>query len=213
MNHITFQANQTAAAYVAGSLDETQAETFEIHLMGCTDCIDEVEVWRAIKHTMPKPAAVVRHPSRRRTGSDFSGWRFAASLVGTGTLAATLGWFGKGSMTPDLDSTQTVMLNLPSVSRGADDCTAAHLAPDTQTVIIRVPGVSGDSRIVVVDSQRHELRADQYVARIQPDGSHLVRISASVLSHQEIQLEAREKNGASNPMGCVSVAPTRSDYR
>ena len=46
-----FKANQTAAAYVANELDEHSQEAFEIHMMGCSECVNDVEAWRVIKDT------------------------------------------------------------------------------------------------------------------------------------------------------------------
>ncbi len=53
MDHLRFKSEQTAAAYVAGGLDPTTQEQFELHLMSCPDCVDEVESWRALKGCLP----------------------------------------------------------------------------------------------------------------------------------------------------------------
>jgi len=213
MDHLQFKANQTAAGYVADGLDESTQEGFELHLMGCSECVEDVEVWRAIKLDMPRRRPEVHAIAPRGPHVVFRDWRMAASLVGVGILGATGGWLGKATTATDLDSTETVIVNLPSVSRGADECIAAHLAADTQMLVIRVPGVSKDSHVVVLDSERHELPAQHYVSRIQPDGSALIRINASVLSEREIWLEARDRSGTSNPIGCLSGAPPHSSDR
>src|SRR5882724_9410316 len=122
MDHIQLKANQTAAGYVANGLDESTLEAFELHLMGCSECVEDVEVWRAIKLDMPRPRPEVGTPAPRRRYGAFSDWRMAASMVGAGVIGATGGWLGKGTTIPNLDSTQTVVFNLPSVSRGADEC-------------------------------------------------------------------------------------------
>ena len=49
--HMVFKMNQTAAAYVAGALDEETSERFELHLLECVECSDDVEVWRALKRS------------------------------------------------------------------------------------------------------------------------------------------------------------------
>ena len=211
MIHTEFKANQTAAAYVAGALDESAREAFELHLFDCIECLQEVETWRAIKHNLPTSGSVVHLPVRGRRWADLGGWRFAASVVGTGALGAVLGWFGKASTSSELDSTRTVIVNLPAVSRGAEECTAAHLARDTRTVILRVPGVPAGAQVVALDAERRALPPTVYVSRTQPDGSHLLRIDASVLHQGDIQLEAHEQNGANNPVGCVSRASSVSD--
>ena len=43
MDHTQFKANQTAATYVADGLDEGTLEAFEMHMMGCTECIEDVD--------------------------------------------------------------------------------------------------------------------------------------------------------------------------
>ena len=52
MDHLRFQSNQTAAAYVAQDLDHETQEAFELHMMACTDCVQEVEMWRTVQGTL-----------------------------------------------------------------------------------------------------------------------------------------------------------------
>ena len=52
MNHDFFTVHQTAATYVANGLDEAMLEQFELHLMGCRICLEDVETWRAIHRKM-----------------------------------------------------------------------------------------------------------------------------------------------------------------
>lgn len=204
MDHIQFKANQTAAGYVANGLDESTQEAFELHMMGCSECVEDVEVWRAIKLEMPKQRAEVRTLAPRRKLAAFSDWRMAASLVGAGVIGATGGWLGKSTTATDLDSTRTVVFNLPSVSRGADDCTAMRLASDTRLAVLRVPGVSKELRVVALDSEKRELPAGEYASRIQPDGSQLVRIDSELLAGRSVHLEARRADGSGEPLGCVT---------
>jgi hypothetical protein len=204
MDHIQFKANQTAAGYVANGLDESTQEAFELHMMGCSECVEDVEVWRAIKLEMPKQHAEVRTLAPRRKLAAFSDWRMAASLVGAGVIGATGGWLGKSTTATDLDSTRTVVFNLPSVSRGADDCTAMRLASDTRLAVLRVPGVSKDLRVVALDAEKRELPASEYASRIQPDGSQLVRIDSELLAGRSVHLEARRADGSGEPLGCVT---------
>jgi hypothetical protein len=204
MDHIQFKANQTAAGYVANGLDESTQEAFELHMMGCTECVEDVEVWRAIKLDMPKQHAGVRTLAPKRKLAAFSDWRMAASLVGAGVIGATGGWLGKSTTATDLDSTRTVVFNLPSVSRGADDCTAMRLASDTRLAVLRVPGVSKDLRVVALDSEKRELPASEYASRIQPDGSQLVRIDSELLAGRSVHLEARRTDGSGESLGCVT---------
>jgi hypothetical protein len=204
MDHIQFKANQTAAGYVANGLDESTQEAFELHMMGCSECVEDVEVWRAIKLEMPQQRAEVRTLAPGRKLAAFSDWRMAASLVGAGVIGATGGWLGKSTTATDLDSTRTVVFNLPSVSRGADDCTAMRLASDTRLAVLRVPGVAKDLRVVALDSQKRELPAGEYTSRIQPDGSQLVQIDAQALAGRSVHLEARRADGSGEPLGCVT---------
>jgi hypothetical protein len=204
MDHLEFKANQIAAAYVADGLDESTQEAFELHLLSCAECVEEVEVWRAIKHTMPRSVPDVRIPTPHRKSADFGDWRMAASLVGAGVIGAAGGWLGKATTVPDLDTTQTVVFNLPSVSRGADECTAVRLALDTRLAVLRVPGISRDAHVVALDSDNRALPAGQYASRIQPDGSRVLRINSSLLVGRAVHLEILRANGLGEPFGCVT---------
>lgn len=220
MDHAQFKAKQTAAVYVADGLDERTLEAFEMHMMGCTECIDDVESWRAIKVNMPTRARPARAPAvlgrnlhagagHSRVGHSgggyaTAGWRMAASLVVGGVLGTAGGWFGHQSQTPNLDSTQTAFFNVPAATRGAGDCTALRLAPDTRFAVLRVPGVSRDRQVIAADAEKRELPASRYISRLQPDGSHLVRIDTQALDGREVFLEARATDGFGEPLGCVT---------
>jgi len=204
MDHMQFKANQTAACYVANGLDESTQEAFELHMMGCSECVEDVEVWRAIKLDMPEQRPEVRTAAPQRKFAAFNEWRLAASLAGAGLLGAAGGWLGKGITATDFDSTQTVVFNLPSVSRGAEECTAVRLAPDTRLAMLRVPGISRDLRVVALDAEKRELPSGAYSSRIQPDGSQLLRIDAGLLAGRSVHLEARRANGLSEPLGCIT---------
>jgi anti-sigma factor RsiW len=210
MDHAQFKAKQTAAVYVADGLDERTLEAFEMHMMGCTECIDDVESWRAIKVNMPTRARPARAPAvlgrntHSRVGYAAPGWRMAASLVVGGVLGTAGGWFGHQSQTPNLDSTQTAFFNVPAATRGAGDCTALRFAPDTRFAVLRVPGVSRDRQVIAADAEKRELPASRYISRLQPDGSHLVRIDTQALDGREVFLEARAADGFGEPLGCVT---------
>jgi hypothetical protein len=203
MDHTQFKTNQTAAGYVADGLDEGTQEAFELHMMGCSECVDDVEVWRSIKLDMPRPRPAVRTAPARRF-RPFTDWRMAASLLGAGVVGASGGWFGRATQATDIDSTQTVVFNVPSVTRGADECSALRFAADTRLAILRVPGVSRDLKVVALDSEKHELPSGKYAARLQPDGSQLVRIDAQLLDGRAVHLEARRADGSGEPLGCVT---------
>jgi hypothetical protein len=209
MDHSQFKAQQTAAVYVADGLDERTLEAFEMHMMGCTECVEDVESWRSIKLNMPSRARPALAPSIRRHIQAGAGWRMAASLVIGAVLGVAGGWFGREAQAPDLDSTQTVFFNVPAATRGGDECIPLRLASDTQFAVLRVPGVSRDRRVVAADSEKHELPASRYTSRLQPDGSHLVRIETQALNGRAVHLEAQAKDGFGEPLGCVTgeVAP------
>ena len=70
MDHMQFKANQTAAAYVAHELDEHTQEAFEVHMMGCSECLNDVEAWRVIKTHMPD-AVVLGRAGLEKIGPTF----------------------------------------------------------------------------------------------------------------------------------------------
>ena len=202
MDHTQFKANQTAAGYVADGLDESTEEEFELHLMSCPECVEDVEVWRAIKLDMPRSRAP--RPAPATPMPAFGDWRMAASLAGAALLGAAGGWLGKAITATDLDEAQTVVFNLPAVSRGAEECTVVKLAPETRQAILRVPGLSRDAHLLALDADRRELPAGFYAQRIQPDGSYLLRINAKRLVDAVVYLELHRADGTKDPEGCVS---------
>jgi hypothetical protein len=205
MDHAQFKAKQTAAVYVADGLDERTLEAFEMHMMSCSECVEDVETWRAIKVNMPSRVRPVRAPAvLGRNAHAAVGWRMAASLVAGGVLGTAGGWFGHQSQTPNLDSTQTTFFNVPAATRGAGDCTPLRLAPDTRFAVLRVPGVSRDRQVIAADAEKRELPASRYTSRLQPDGSHLVRIDAQALDGRDVFLEAHAADGFGEPLGCVT---------
>jgi hypothetical protein len=206
MDHAQFKAKQTAAVYVADGLDEHTLEAFEMHMMGCNECIEDVETWRAIKLNMPARARPVRAPAVLRTGAQAAmGWRMAASLVFGGVLGTAGGWFGHQSQAPNLDSDQTAFFNVPAATRGAGDCTPLRIAPNTRFAVLRVPGVTRDRQVIAADAEKHELPASRYTSRLQTDGSHLVRIDTQALSGKDVFLEAHARDGFGEPLGCVTA--------
>ena len=86
MDHLRFKSNQTAAAYVADALDREVQEAFELHLMSCPECVDEVEGWRAIKG---KLGDVVPEPRLRDAPAGIASRREAAREPRTDILAGT----------------------------------------------------------------------------------------------------------------------------
>ena len=206
MDHAQFKSKQTAAVYVADGLDERTLEAFEMHMMGCTECVEDVEAWRAIKVNMPSRARPVRAPAflGRNTHAAL-GWRMAASLVVGVALGTTGGWFGHESQAPNLDSTQTAFFNVPAATRGAGDCTPLRMAADTRFAVLRIPGVARDRQVIALDADKHKLPASRYTSRLQPDGSQLLRIDTQALDGRDVFLEARATDGFGEPLGCVTA--------
>ncbi|MGH8151077.1 MAG: anti-sigma factor family protein [Steroidobacteraceae bacterium] len=58
MDHLRFKSDQTAAAYVADELDPVRRQEFELHMMSCQECLEDVEGWRAIKNHLPQQEPV-----------------------------------------------------------------------------------------------------------------------------------------------------------
>jgi hypothetical protein len=199
MDHMRFKANLTAASYVARGLDESTQEDFELHLMSCPECVDDVEAWRAIEKHMPKAegAAVARSA---RAG--LNRWRLAASLVGIGIIGAASGWYGRGFTDPDLDKTE--FFNTLALTRGAY-CTPLKYAADTQRVVLRVAGVASDRKVVALTPQAEPLAPRSYSARRQTDGSWLLQFAAASLTPRAIRLESQGATGPGEPLGCISA--------
>lgn len=198
MEHARFKANLTAATYVSHELEESAQEEFELHLMSCAECVEDVEAWRAIEKHMPRaaPAAVQRpfaHSALRH-------WRLAASLIGIGILSAAGGWYGR--MLADSALDRTAFFNAAAPTRGAPQCTALKFPPDTERVAVRFPGVASDSKLVARDASGAELRA-----RRQSDGSWLLQFAPATLARGAIRIESAGERGAAEPVGCLSAQP------
>ncbi|HVY80964.1 MAG TPA: zf-HC2 domain-containing protein [Steroidobacteraceae bacterium] len=204
MDHIQFKSNQTAAAYVAHELTEQQQEQFELHMMGCSECLNDVEAWRVIKQHMPAPEVIeARKPFKKLW---WGGWGMAASFVGAMLVAGAGGYLASVLQRPSLDSSETAIFNLPAVTRGADDCTTLALAANARAVVVRVPGVASDNRVIATDAAGRELSGAHYSAREQRDGSWALRFDADWLQQQPARLVSRGPGGDEEPLGCLNAA-------
>ena len=203
MDHEFFKTQQTAAIYVGNGLEQEMLEEFELHLMTCRVCLDDVEICRAIKDKMPGRRTAV--PPRSRHITPLADWRMAASLLGAGVLGAAGGWVGQeATRGPDVDSTQTVVFNLPNTTRSADECTVLRLGADTRFAVLRVPGVPSGLVIAALDAEMHPLPAGRYATRAQPDGSYLVRMDSQLLAGRAVYLQTHRGDGAGGePLGCI----------
>jgi hypothetical protein len=202
MNHLRFKADQTAASYVSRGLDESAQEDFELHLMSCAECVDDVEAWRAIEQHMPR-AAQPSVPRAAVAGGGFRQWRLAASLVGIGIVGAAGGWYAHPLVDPELD--RTAFFNALPLSRGAFDCMPLKFAADTRRVVLRIAGVGSDRRVVALNARGEELAARGYSARRQSDGSWLLQFAADTIARRALRLESRAATGPAEPLGCISA--------
>jgi len=204
MDHEFFNANQTAAIYVGNGLAAEMLEEFELHLMSCRVCVDDVESCRAIKENMPGRLAAVL--VRMRHVAPLADWRMAASLLGVGVLGAAGGWVGQeAARGPDFDATQTVVFNLPATTRNADECTVLRLGADTRFAVLRVPGVPAGLVIAALDADMRPLPVGHYATRAQPDGSYLVRMESQLLVGRAVYLQTHRGDGSGGePLGCIT---------
>jgi hypothetical protein len=205
MDHMRFKANLTAATYVAHGLDESAQEEFELHLMSCPECIDDVEAWRAIEKHMPR-ADVAATPAAPRARPALGDWRLAASLVAIGCIGAAGGWYGRTLADPGL--ARTAFFNAAALTRGASDCEPLRLAPDTERVVLRVAGIASDRKVVALTAGAEPLGARAYSARRQSDGSWLLQFAPATLARGALRLESQGANGSAEPLGCVSAQLT-----
>jgi hypothetical protein len=204
MEHMQFKSNQTAAAYVAHELSEEEQEAFELHMMGCSECVSDVEAWRAIKRYMPDAGA--RQPAQPFRKPWWGGWGIAASFVGAICVSGLAGWFAHSLLRPDLDSTETAIFNMPAVTRGVSECTKLPVAANARAVVLRVPGIASDHSLVATNEAGHELSGARYSTRQQRDGSWVLRFDAGWLQREAAYLVSRNSAGADESLGCVVAA-------
>jgi len=199
-----FKASQAAAAYVANALSEHQQEAFELHMMGCSECVNDVETWRVIKTHMPAPAVVEAAKPFKKLW--WGGWGMAASFVGAVVVSGLAGWFANALERPSLDSSETAIFNMPALTRGVGDCTQLPVAGNTRAVIVRVPGVDSEARVIATDANGRELPDAGYSARRQRDGSWILRFDARSLQQQSVLVATRSPGGDNEALGCVMAA-------
>ncbi|MGH8219381.1 MAG: zf-HC2 domain-containing protein [Steroidobacteraceae bacterium] len=235
MDHLRFKSEQTAAAYVAGSLDPAVQERFELHLMSCPDCVEEVESWRALKGCLPLEAAqspgmhdgVNRQPApglrsapaspapKQAASSPAAGsanairWRVAAALAAGVLVGSAGGWYGRAEQGPSVRSDSIGFYSLPPIMRGPSDCTAVRVGPQVTVLALRVPAAAKEQQLVAVDSEGHDLASEDYSVATQADGSWLVRVRAEAVRNQGLRFEARSADGTVEPRGCI-LAGTQS---
>ena len=211
MDHMQFKANQTAAAYVAHDLDEIAQEAFEVHMMGCSECLNDVESWRVIKTHMPD--AVVLEPARQFKKHWWGGWGMAASFVGAMVVAAAGGGFYGGTLQrPNVDSSEIAIFDMQPVTR-SEGCTQLPLAANTRAVVLRMTKVDSERHPLATNLDGMELQASDYNVRAQRDGSWVLRFEPSYLKRASAYIVTRKAGTEDESLGCVSavVAPPAAD--
>ena len=210
MDHIQFKANQTAAAYVAHELDEHQQEAFEIHMMGCSACLNDVEAWRVIKTHMPD--AVVVEAARQFKKHWWGGWGMAASFGGAMLVAGAGGFYSGTLQRPNVDSSEIAIFDMQPVTR-SESCTQLPLAANTRAVVLRMTKVDSERHPVATNLDGMELKSTEYNVRAQRDGSWVLRFEPGYLKHASAYVVTRKAGTEDESLGCVSaaVAPPAAD--
>ncbi len=147
---------------MANELDEHSQEAFEIHMMGCSECVNDVEAWRVIKSHMPD--AVVVETARQFKKNWWGGWGMAASFVGAMAVAGTGGWFANSMQRPSLDSSETAIFDMQPITR-SEECAKLPLAANARAVVLRVTKVDSTRAVIATDLSGKELSSSLYNAR------------------------------------------------
>jgi hypothetical protein len=210
MDHMQFKSNQTAAAYVAHELDEMQQEAFEVHMMGCSECLNDVESWRVIKTHMPD--AVVLEPARQFKKHWWGGWGMAASFLGAMVVAAGGGFYSGTLQRPNVDSSEIAIFDMQPVTR-SEGCTQLPLAANTRAVVLRMTKVDSERHPLATNLDGMELKASEYNVRAQRDGSWVLRFEPGYLKGASAYIVTRRAGTEDESLGCVSavVAPPAAD--
>jgi anti-sigma factor RsiW len=202
MDHARFRANHTAALYVNGDLDERAQESFELHLISCVSCVEDVEIWRAMRSGMRETRAA---GTLERTSHAMSPgqWRLAASLVAIAVGSGVAGWYTRSLTNPALADEAIAVFNLPPTTRGDGDCEQLPVAPSTALIALRVPGAARGSQLEVTDALGVPLSASEYAVRTQADGSWLLRTRVRAFDDGLLRLQTRAADGSTEPLACL----------
>jgi hypothetical protein len=177
-------------------------ERFEIHMMGCSECLNDVESWRVIKTHMPD--AVVIEAARQFKKPWWGGWGMAASFGGA-VVAAVGGWYANALQQPNLDSSEIAIFDMQPVTRSSD-CYQLPVAANTSSVVLRITRVDSERHPVATDMDGRELSSDRYNARVQRDGSWVLRFDSDSLQNTPAYIVARKSAGDDESLGCVTTA-------
>jgi hypothetical protein len=203
MDHARFKSSHTAATYVNGDLDERTLEAFELHLMQCPLCVEDVEVWRAVQSGLRDQDAatqVARDPIGGR-------WRLAASLAVIAVGSGAAGWYGHSFAGPAVSDDAVAVFSLPPTTRGAEDCLALRVHEGTELIALRVPNAASGWQLELTREDGSPVDSREYAVRIQMDGSWLLRLRAQSLVGELLRLQTRGGDGMTEPLGCL-IVPT-----
>jgi hypothetical protein len=203
MDHMHFKANQTAAAYVAHELDELRQEAFEIHMMGCSECLNDVEAWRVIKTHLPD--TVLMEAARQFKKPWWGGWGMAASFIGAMFFAAAAGFYNGTLQRPNVDSSEIAIFDMQPVMR-SESCTQLPLAANTRAVVLRMTRVDSQRHPLATNLDGMELSANDYNVHAQRDGSWVLRFEPRSLQHGSAYIVTRKAGTEDESLGCISAA-------
>jgi hypothetical protein len=210
MDHARFKANHTAALYVRGDLEERSQETFEMHLMSCASCVEDVEVWRALRTGMreegadPRPVPSIARSARPavwQTGA----WPLAASLAVIAIGSGAGGWYARSLSVSSLADNGIAVFTLPPLTRGYEDCEPLPVDGATDVVALRIPNAVTGWQLELTDEEGAPLPATGYSVRTQADGSWLLRMRAKPLQGEVLRLQSRASDGVTEPLGCIVI--------
>ncbi|HKZ72507.1 MAG TPA: zf-HC2 domain-containing protein [Steroidobacteraceae bacterium] len=204
MDHARFKSSHAAATYVSGDLDERTQQAFELHLMQCPACVEEVEVWRAMQagmreHDAASPAA------RPRDSTVAFRWRLAASLAVIAVGSGAVGWYGRSFAGPGVADDTVAVFSLPPVTRGVEDCVALRVHAGTELIALRVPNAATGWQLELTREDGTPVDAREYAVRTQMDGSWLLRMRARSLVGEVLRLQTRGGDGITEAVGCLIV--------
>jgi hypothetical protein len=212
MDHARFKNEHTPALYVSGGLDERTQEAFELHLMECTACVSEVELWRAMRTGMRDGTAANAPVIRSFDTSRTTQWGLAASVAVIAIGSGAAGWYGRSFAGMSVSDEDLAVFNLPPITRGADDCVTLPIGERTEVVALRVPGARNGLELELTGEDGTLIADGEYSVRPQADGSWLLRVRAKPFAGQLLRLQTRGSNVLPEPLGCVVVAdPKRAD--
>jgi hypothetical protein len=213
MDHARFKNEHTAALYVSGGLDEQTQEAFEMHLMRCSACLSEVELWRAMRTGMRTGAAANAPVIRTFDTSRTTQWGLAASVAVIAIGSGAAGWYGHSFSGMSVSDADLAVFSLPPITRGAEDCVSLPIEARTEIVALRVPNANSGLKLELTGEDGTLIADGDYSVRPQGDGSWLLRVRAKPFAGQLLRLQTRGSNVLPEPLGCVIVAepPKQAD--